>query len=238
MSYNRFHIACCGRSGSTYLYHALQKMGLSVLHESNHSWPFKAKRNIQYFAQHPEMFSNYQGIIGWKWTLLTPEYVQRFPIQFHLVRSPLAAIQSAMTHSNRLFNQVERHIGLPDFIPSHYSKKKVKLGRAINYWINYNRLVNTNKILLRLESFSSHDKSFKLFCKTVNCSTESGFLFTTLPSTINTRKSIFQLRYLNAYSPTLTWEYIKHIYPNQARILYDMALEYGYDPTLIQGKPI
>lgn len=206
-------------------------MGISVLHESNHSWPFNPEKSIQYIANNPDLFEHYQGIIGWKWALLTPAYAETFSLQFHLVRSPVKAIQSALTHTDRLFKQVERYIGKPDFIPSHYNKKQIKLGRAINYWIRYNNFIAKNKTLLQVESFTPYGRSFLDFCELTHLSAKPGQLFSDLPKNINTRKKRFQLPQFKRNRQTLCWKHIQRDYPSKIDIILEMANRYGYESS-------
>lgn len=237
MCKERFHIACCGRSGSTFIYQALSRMGISILHESNQTWPIKPEYGIHYIAKHPDIFREYQGIIGWKWRLLTPSFSETFPLQFHLVRTPLRTIESALTHTDNLFHQVEKYIGKPYFIPAHYDEKQIKLGRAINYWIQYNKLAHKDSILLQIESFTPHGNSFQIFCKHVHLSTSIGQLFSTLPTNINTRQWSFHFKRFKMKRRKITWSLIKKDYPSQMQIIHEMAYRYGYDREhLIDGS--
>lgn len=217
----RFHISCCGRSGSKFITEALRSMGFSVLHEMGDDWPYPKEYGIKYVAQNPKIFRNFDAIVGWKWSILTPRYSESFPIQFHMVRNPISAIESATTHSDALFAQVERHLGKPDFLSSSDDEEKVRLGRAVNYWINYNERFSVGKPILRIEDFTHKGKSFETFCETINMPTTTGFLLEYLSKNVNTRK-------LASRRVALNWKKLAETFPQQAEKILSMGVKYGY----------
>lgn len=218
----RFHISCCGRSGSKYVTAALNCMGLSVLHEMGDDWPFPQKNGIAFVAKNPGMFSLYQGIVGWKWSILTPKYAAKAPHQFHLVRHPLRAIESATTHADSLFTLVERHLGEADFLTDSMTDEDIRLGRAIHYWISYNSVFAREKPILRLESFSKDGESLNLFCDALGIRPEVQDLVAFLPTDINERKKA--RRRVN-----VTEERLLERFPRQYETILKIAESYGYD---------
>lgn len=218
----RFHISCCGRSGSKYVTAALKAMGLSVLHEMGDDWPFPQKNGIAFVAKNPSMFSLYQGIVGWKWSLLTPKYAAKATHQFHLVRHPLRAIESATTHADSLFSLVERHLGEADFLTPSMGEEDVRLGRAINYWIAYNQAFDQDKAILRLESFAKGGESLNLFCDVLGIRPEVQDLVAFLPADINERKKAKR-------RVSVTKDLLLERFPDQYEILRKLGESYGYD---------
>jgi hypothetical protein len=204
-------------------------MGFSVLHESNKTWPIEANKGICIFEDNKTWFDNYDGIIGWKWALLTPQYAATFPVQFHLVRDPLMAIQSAMTHSDSLFKNVEKHLGYPESIPPNADKKLIKLTRAINYWIRYNEVIGKNKCILQVETFKPQGKSLTLFCEKTNSSLSAGSLISQLPTNINTRQTRFPFARLKRSRFKLTWALLEKHFPKELKTLDKMKALYGYN---------
>ncbi|MFV8782428.1 hypothetical protein ACNKU7_08415 [Microbulbifer sp. SA54] len=218
----RFHISCCGRSGSKYIAQALRSMGFSVLHEMGDDWPYPKEYGIKYIAQNPRMFRNFDTIVGWKWSILTPRYSESFPIQFHMVRNPISAIESATTHSDALFNQVERHLGKPNFLSSFDDEENIRLGRAVNYWISYNQRFSAGKPILRIEDFSKEGRSLEKFCEILNLPTSIGLLLEHLPKDLNTRKMANRRVGLN-------WRKLHETFPQQAEKILSMGIQYGYE---------
>ncbi|WP_173931794.1 hypothetical protein [Chelativorans sp. Marseille-P2723] len=218
-----FHISCCGRSGSKYVARALSSMGISVLHEMGDDWPFPQKLGIKYIAANPRLFANYDGLIGWKWSLLTPKYAAKKAVQFHLVREPVKAIESATTHLDSLFKFIESKLGEPDFIPEGADNAVIRLGRAVNYWLRYNRAFGREKILLRLEDFTSKGQSSTLFCEAIGANPAATKLIDNLPSNINARPAATR-------RVPASWERIEELFPSKLAELREMAAEYGYVP--------
>ena len=155
----RFHISCCGRSGSRFIWLALNSMGINCIHEMEETWPMTVENtklgkksnwpqnfamdkdpldNIRFFPRNKKLFKNWKGIVGWKWALLTPRFSKTFECQFHLVRDPIKAIESATTHKEILFEYIEKKLGSPNFIKPEFSEDIKLVGRSINYWIRYN----------------------------------------------------------------------------------------------------
>ncbi|WP_444931471.1 hypothetical protein ACJJIF_06750 [Microbulbifer sp. SSSA002] len=217
----KFHISCCGRSGSKYVAAALRNMGFAVLHEMGDDWPFPKERGIKYIAQNRNIFRNYDGIVGWKWSLLTPRYAESFNLQFHMVRNPISAIESATTHADSLFTQVERHLGKADFLTGDEPIELVRLGRAINYWLRYNSEFAQGKPILKVEDFSIAGSTFVTFCEMVGGSKMAGELLDFLPKDVNARKDAKR-------RVSLSWEKLDEHFPQQASLVRGMAEKYGY----------
>ncbi len=216
----RFHVSCCGRSGSKYLALALNTMGISTLHEMGNDWPFEQSKGIKFFAENPALFTNYRGIVGWKWSILTPKYAERFPVQFHMVRHPLSAIESATTHADSLFNQVENALGKPDFISSN-DENVIRLGRAINYWINYNQKFAKDKTIFCVEEFKNGTKTVDNFLNMIEAPTNPSALLESLSTNVNSRPNATK-------RVGCSWELINKHYPSQKKVLIEMAEKYGY----------
>jgi hypothetical protein len=217
----KFHISCCGRSGSNYVHQCLQAMGLSALHEMNDTWPFPGNKGITYVAKNPAMFNAYDGIIGWKWAALTPVYSGRFPKQFHLVRNPIKAIESATTHSDGLFTQIEKIIGSPKFLTGKEDESTIRLGRAVNYWIKYNQRFGANKIILNVEKFTNGGESLLLFCEEVGIKHDCGQLIDYIPKNVNERKKAKR-------RVGVTSQLIKELFPKEAEEIDSLSEKYGY----------
>ncbi|WP_226662006.1 hypothetical protein [Microbulbifer aggregans] len=217
----KFHISCCGRSGSKYVAAALKNMGFSVLHEMGDDWPFPQGNGIKYIAQNSDIFQNYDGIIGWKWSLLTPRYAESFDLQFHMVRNPISAIESATTHADSLFSTVERHLGMPEFLSGVESEETIRLGRAINYWLRYNEAFGKGKPILKVEDFSNAGATFMTFSEMVGGAQKAGELLGFLPKDINARKQAKR-------RVSLTWKKLGQKFPVQADQVRLLAESYGY----------
>lgn len=227
----RFHISCCGRSGSKYLAKAIRNMGISIIHEMGDDWPIDRSFGVKYFAANPRKFDNFFGIVGWKWALLTPKYASTFEVQFHMVRHPLLAIESATTHADSLFTQIESKLGSPRSLPKGTPEDMVRLGRAINYWIRYNQKFSTNKTLLRVEEFTENGASADLFCSLIDAPKEPIELLSSVSTSTNSRpKALRRVR--------LDWAMLEANFSPETTTLRRLLDEYGYEtaPPLARAK--
>jgi|GEM_PF-3164564 len=197
-------------------------MGFSVIHEMGDDWPIEIDEGVSFFASNPRVFANYDGIVGWKWSLLTPRYAERFPIQIHLVRHPVGAIESATTHADSLFTSIERRLKAPSFIDDSLSEEMVRLGRAVNYWIEYNKTIGEGKRTIRLEDFRPGGDSANIFCELTGTPTEAQQLIAGVSTATNARPEAKR-------RVKTSWEILDAVFPEQAAILKEMAVGYGYE---------
>ncbi|MEM7318636.1 MAG: hypothetical protein AAF408_06380 [Pseudomonadota bacterium] len=218
-----FHISCCGRSGSNYVYEALKQMGFSCLHEINETWPFPGDLGIKYIARNPEMFAAYDGLIGWKWAVLAPQLAAGMDLQFHLVRHPLAAIESATTHRDSLFTNIEKYIGRPDYIDRITDEQMQLLARAVNYWISYNQQIGQGKILLKVEEFKPNAPAMEAFLNKMAVPAVASDLARHIPKNVNQRKT-------SARRVPITLDVLSDLLPGPVlQQMQDLAESYGYD---------
>ncbi len=218
----RFHISSCGRSGTKYVAEAIRCMGVSVIHEMGDDWPIPSDAGVAYFAKHKKKFRNYRGVIGWKWSLLTPGFAAAFPVQMHMVRHPVPAITSATTHSPRLFETIEARLGPTDFIQDGWSEEKIWVARAINYWIRYNTEFSANKTVLKVEEFTASGAATQKFCELTGAEPSASDLIDNIPKNVNARPKASR-------RVEISWALLDAEFPEQAARLRELARGYGYD---------
>lgn len=217
----RFHVSCCGRSGSMYLADAVRAMGFSVLHEMKCTWPFRVA-NVRELAANEKALANYDGFVGWKWALLTPDLVGPLPVQFHLVRRPDRAIESATTHSDKLLRAVESRLGGPDFPFNSDDERETRLARAVNYWVRYNERFDQGKVLLRIEDFRPGGASLLAFCAETGSPVEATAALSHMPRSVNARPK-------SKRRVATTWAGLQRLFPSACQRIERLADRYGYD---------
>ena len=153
----------CGRSGTKYISHALQRLGLDVRHEQLGS----------------------DGISSWTMAVISenriygpPSSTVSFEQIFHQTRDPLSVINSCMSFSETSWDFICDHIDCPRHAPIAI--------RAATYWLLWNEEVE--KIAswrYRIEDFL--EPLFEEFCVRlkVNCNKK---LVELIPRDFNTRK--------------------------------------------------
>ncbi len=218
----KFHISCCGRSGSKFVAAALRNMGLSVLHEMGDDWPFPSERGIKFIPQNQAAFVLYDGIIGWKWSMMTPKIARNSVHQLHLVREPIAAIESATTHLDSLFRRIESTLGEPTGLESTLGDENKRLLRAVHYWVRYNETYGSEKQVILLEEFQPGGRSFESACDTLEIPEAPRMLASLIPKDVNARKKA--TRRVKA-----SVERIQEVAPTYLDRLKALAEEYGYE---------
>lgn len=217
----RFHISSCGRSGSKFLAKSLNIMGNPTIHEMGDDWPIDTQEGVSFFAKNPKVFRNYRGFVGWKWSVLTPKFARSLPVQIHMVRHPLSQISSGTTHSEALFRQVEKYIGPPDVDIRKHSSEEYWLARAINYYLQYNKIFGSNVPAIQVEKFHFNGEALSTFCDLTGASIEAGILLSNVSTDINSRPNASKRQ-------NVTIDDIGNIFPQYAEEIKKLADLYGY----------
>ncbi len=197
-------------------------MGFAVLHEKKDTWPFARNTGLRLLAKNSRAFDNYDGFVGWKWSINYPELVKSLPLQFHLVRHPVRAIESATTHKDGVFDHVEAALGKPAFLSGNEPPDIQRIGRAVNYWLAYNKAFAPGKILLRVEDFAPGKPSLTAFCKATGTNETAARLIRRQRTDVNARPE-WERRV------PVTWGILRSAFPEPAQEIADLMRTYGYD---------
>ena len=192
-------IASAGRSGTRYTSYLLSLYGLDVGHEH----------------------LGRDGMIGWNWIQQSP---QDFDLVLHQSREPLAAIRSAMTHTNRLFKNCEVHYGPP---PISGEDSHPKLIPAMWYWLNHNKLAKkTAGYHFKVEHLGEEGyvRNSILFALGLE---KAPHPKVQPPRNLNSRKATLARRNI----PVLTWQDLTHASENLSLEIQSLAQTLGYSIT-------
>jgi len=201
-------ITGCGRSGTEYISHVAQKLGLDLPHERVGA----------------------DGIVDWAFAGNSDQASKRHKIDFedfdvvlHQVRDPMRVMCSVSTFSKQSWHVI--------FANSPVQENKHPIVRAAEYWYYWN--LQAQRIAHWTYRIESLEQVFSVFCAKLGLKPNRDIL-KTVPTDVNSRSKPGD-RLHNRYQ-MFSWDDLFVCAPQLAGNVMALAVSYGYEYDVLRAE--